>query len=375
MTDFSVDIATRFLGGSEDIYIVRPGEAFSLYAAFEHRSAIFLDFPDIRLPLGGPKPSRTALREAVVRSLELQEWYASGRHGREPSRNPGDYKDAANGRRIGRYVAAIERLYFELPPGTIVVVPGPGYFGENTLIGELVGPPIETKGVGPLAEESYPARRVRWIARRSKASFPSALRERLQKPVLMMALDRSLREDILKATFDQYVIGDVFSSRIRTTKADFSTLDDFDIQTVVNCVCGLLAAIDEGRHLKNVSLYDAIELLYERRDLIPELAANINSPGDLRLFSGVPTPLIVGSVIALALASPIGAKPSDIKVVNSAFSGADPCALEVQDKAKKVVEMMDLDTWQKICKRTHEVHQQTGLTSSIKVKHIGEKPK
>jgi hypothetical protein len=374
VTEVSIDIATRFLGVQEDIYIIRPGEAFSLYDAFEKRSSVFLDFPDLRIPLGGPKPNRTALREAVVRSAELQKWYTRGQQGPEPSRNPLDYQNAANGRRIGRYVAAIERLYFELPPGTIVVVPGSGYFANNTLIGELVGGAEETKGVGPLAKESYPARRVNWIARRPKAYFSQDLRERLQKPLLMMAADRSLRSEILKAAYGQYVVGNQYSSRLRTTEADFSTLDDFDIQTVVNCVCGLLAAVDEGKDLKNVSLYDAIELLYERRDLIPELAANINSPGDLRLFSETLAPLVVGLIIAVALASPVGAKPTDIRVTNSRIAGNDPCALVVQEKAKKVVEMMDLDAWQKICTRTHEVHKKTGLTSSIMVKRDGAKP-
>ena len=366
LTVIKVDIATRFLGAAEDIYIIRPGEGFSLYPEFFRRDAVFLDFPDLRLDLGHPKPKREALREAVVRSMALQDWYRGGKLGPEPSRDAQDYIGAANGRRVGRYVAAVERLYFDLPAGTIIVVPGPGYFSD-TLIAELVGPPTEMATGDLYPGERVPARRVRWIGRRPKAWFSEALRDRLQKPTPLMAVARSLRSEILEAAFDQYSIGNTYSSRLRTTKADFSTLDDYNIQTVLNYVSGVLVAVDEGRELENIDLEQALALLSGRRDLIPELASNINSPGDLRLFSQLVTPLVAGLVFAIALSAPVGAKPTDIHVTNSAVAGGDPCALVVQEQAMTAIKMMDLDTWNRICVRARDAHHATGLATSIKV--------
>lgn len=79
-TSVTLDIATRFVGQTEDMYIVRPGEGFSLYNDFLRHRAIFLDFPDIRLDFAAT-PKKDALRQAVVRSMELREWHRRHQRG------------------------------------------------------------------------------------------------------------------------------------------------------------------------------------------------------------------------------------------------------------------------------------------------------
>lgn len=362
----TLDIATRFLGAAEDIYIIRPGEKFSLYDDFIRKSAIFLDFPDIGLDFSGPKPKRDALRQAVVRSMALSEWHRKGGHGQPPSRAAADYAGLAKGRRIGRYVGAIQRLYFELPTGTIIVVPGPGYFSD-VLIGELIGPSTEVRDVSLYPGEALPARRIRWIGRRPKAQFSERLRDRLQKPVPLMAVERSLRGEILEAAFDQYSIGNRYSARFKTTLADFSTLDDYNIQTFINYVSGVLVAVDGGDGVGKIDLPSALALLASRRDLIPEMTSNINSPGALRLFSERVAPLVVAVVFAIAVATPAGSKPENVQVTNSAVAGDDPCALVVQQQAMTAIKLMDLDTWHKVCVQARDASSSTGLSTTITV--------
>lgn len=362
----TVDIATRFLGQNEDMFIVRPGESFSLYNDIVRKNAIFLDFPDIRLAFGGPRPKKDALRQAVVRSMELREWHRRGRAGAEPSRDPIDYVERTKGRRVGRYVGAVERLYYSLPTGTIIVVPGPGYFSD-VLIGEIVGQPIEIGNVSLYPGETLPARRVRWIGRRPKARFSEKLRDRLQKPTPLMAVDRSLRHEILEAAYDQYVIGDTFSARLRTTEADFSTLDDYNIQTFVNYVSGVLVATEENADASRVKLAEALAYLGQHRELVPELTSNINSPGALRLFSEKIFPITVAVLLAVALGAPAEAPLPVIEVINSAVAGDDPCALTVQQQAMDAVQMMDLDTWHQVCVQARDAAKSTGLSTSITV--------
>lgn len=218
----TVDIATRFLLPAEDIYIIRPGQDFSLYRSFLEHRVVFLDFPDLQLDPSAPKPTREKLREAVVRSMRLRDWHRGGRVGAEPSRRPQDYRGEANGRRVGRYVGAVERLYYDLPKGTIIAVPGPGYFSD-VLIGEL-GPVTTVNSVPLYPNEPMLARRIRWRGKRSKSSFSGPLRDRLQMPTPLMVVDRSLRRELLEAAFDQFSLGDTFSARIRVTNDDFSVL-------------------------------------------------------------------------------------------------------------------------------------------------------
>lgn len=365
MASITLDIATRFVGEHEDMYIIRPGDGFSLYDDFIRKRAVFLDFPDIRLAFGGARPTREALRQAVVRSMAMQEWHRTGRHGAVPSRDPADYLLAAHGRRVGRYVGAIERLYYTLPEGTIIVVPGPGYFSD-VLIGELVGGPIEIRDVSLYPGETLPARRIRWIGRRPKARFGEVLRDRLQKPTPLMAIDRSVRHEILEAAFDQYAIGDTFSARLRTTAADFSTLDDYNIQSFLNYVSGVLAAVEEGANpAKRMDMTAALAMLKANRDLVPELTANINSPGALRLFNKKVLPIAAAALLAIATSG--NTSPNDITIINSAVAGDDPCALEVQQQALAAIKMMDLDTWHRVCVQARDAAQSTGLATTITV--------
>lgn len=370
-----VDIATRFLGATENIYIVRPGEGFSLYEDFVRKSVVFLDFPDLRLQFGAARPNRDALRQAVVRSIEIQRWHRQKRVGVEPSRDPIDYVEATKGRRVGNYVGAIQRLYYEMPIGSIVVVPGPGYFSD-VRIGQIVGAPSLITGVTGYPDEEFPARRVRWMGSRPKARFSEKLRDRLQKPTPVMVIDRSLRHEILEAAFDQYSIGDDFSARLRTTKADFSTLDDFNIQSFLNYVSGVLAAVDEGHVGGKIDMDAALKLLSENRDLVPELTANINSPGALRLFSKKILPIAAMTLLAIALQGGVAIDdlPRAVEVVNSAVAGDDPCALVIQAQVKTAIEMMDLETWHRVCVQARDAAQSTGLATSIEVIPAPEGP-
>lgn len=364
----TLDIATRFLGQNEDMFIVRPGENFSLYNDIVRKNAIFLDFPDIRLAFDGSRPKKDALRQAVVRSMELREWHRRGRVGSEPSREPRDYVEKTRGRRVGRYVGAVDRLYYGLPASTIIVVPGPGYFSD-VLIGEIVGQPVEIGNVSLYPGETLPARRVRWIGRRAKARFSEKLRDRLQKPTPLMVIDRSLRHEILEAAYDQFVIGTTFSARLKTTERDFSTLDDYNIQTFVNYVSGVLVASEENSEVSDVKLAQALSFLSAHRDLVPELTSNINSPGALRLFSEKIFPITVAVLLAVALAAPTSAPTQlpEIEVINSAVAGDDPCALVVQQQAMDAVQMMDLDTWHQVCVQARDAAKSTGLSTSITV--------
>lgn len=372
-TSVTLDIATRFVGQTEDMYIVRPGEGFSLYNDFLRHRAIFLDFPDIRLDFAAT-PKKDALRQAVVRSMELREWHRRHQRGAEPSRDPADYIDAAKGRRVGRYVGAVERLYYTLKPGTIIVVPGPGYFSD-VLIGEIVGAPTTVTNVTLYPGETLPARKVRWIGKRPKARFGEVLRDRLAKPTPLMAIDRSVRHEILEAAFDQYAIGDTFSARLRTTAADFSTLDDYNIQSFLNYVSGVLAAVEEdATPAKKMDMAAALAMLKENRDLVPELTANINSPGALRLFNKKMLPIAAALLLALATSGAATPADIDINVVNSAVAGDDPCALVVQEHVMAAIKLMDLDTWHQVCVQARDAAQSTGLATTITVVENADTP-
>lgn len=364
-----IDIATRTIAPDEDIHIIQPGEGYHLFNHFHNQSVVFLDFPDILLDVGR-KPDRHEARQKIVRSTAIRDWHWDGRPKRQPSRDLDHYADQTTGRRLGRYVGAIDTLYYGLAPGSIVVVPGKD-IDDPVLIGELVGSARYQTWREPYEGERMLVRSVEWLAERPRTAFKPELRAKFGTPNPIMVLERSLREQIIRAAYDQFVFKGEFSSRLRTSKPEFSTLDDYNIQTFVNYAAGVLAAIEAGYGGDELSLSDAIGWLEKRTDLAPELTQNINSPGFQRLYSSNLTPLVVGMLLTLATsgdAAVVAGNPAMPKVLNSSTKTGDPCAIEVSDRAARAMRYMKLDEWRRVCVSAQNARQRTGLSTSMKVR-------
>ena len=361
-----VDIDTRIVAEDEDIYIVQPGEGYWLYETFKASSSVFLDFPDLELDFARPPPDRDAFREMIVRSLAIKEWINSGRRAPGVSRDLADYKGKASGRRLGRYVGAAKRLYFELKPGTIVVSPGPSY-ADDILIGEIVGRPAYVARRSLYGRERVPCRKVRWLRGKPKAAFSSDLRDRLGTPNPLMQLDRSLRAEVLWAGYDQFAFDGVIAARLNTTETEFRTLDDFNIQAFVNYVAGVLAAVELG-HKEELDLTSAVAVLRANPSFAPDLTQNINSIGFQRLASDTVVPLAIAALLAVAIAGGASAHTGPIQIKNSAGTKGDPCAVMVAQRVAGALTLMKLDEWKRLCEGAKDVHASTGLSTTMRVK-------
>jgi len=369
-----IDIATRVLGENEDIYVIRPGVNFSLYNDFQREHAVFLDFPDLAIDLNKRPDGKVPLREAVVRSMAVREWHLSGAPAdKEPSRDLTAYSGKAAGRRIGRYVGAIERLVYDLPVGTILLVPGPGYISD-VYIGEITGPAEWLPAADAYGPERMAIRRVRWLATKQKASFSKDLRDLLGRPDPLMSIDRSLRDEVLRFGYKQYIFEDTFSARLSTTEDDFSTLDDLRIQIFVNYVAGVLAADELGVVSKaGLTLDEALSYLAERRDLVPELAQNINSAGWQRLYSETIAPMVIAVLMTGALAGTAFAQSTEVRIRNSAALKADPCAVQVEKRVEGSMKLIHFDEFKKICEGAKKASEATGLRTSMHVERSERK--
>ena len=374
-----IDIATRIIADDEDIFIVQPGEGYHLYDTFRDSKVVMLDFPDLKIS-PSRKPDRETLRLALVMSQTIRDWRNDGEPDPEPSRDLADYEKVPQGRRLGRYAGAIETLHYDLSPGSIIVVPGPG-LDDPVLIGEIVGRTERLSWRSLYRGEKMLARRVDWIAEKPRAAFKPEIRAKFGTPNPIMQLERSLRDQIIRAAYDQFVFHDEFSSRLRTSKEEFSTLDDYDIQTFLNYAAGILAAIEMEREIGTVGsdgeigFDEAIELLRTRIDLVPELTQSINSPGYQRLFSSSLTPVVIGTLLSMALSgdpSLAAQKPAVPQIVNSAAKHDDPCAIEVKARVERAMKLMKRDEWIRICKAAQSAKSRTGLSNSMQVERKAE---
>ncbi len=362
-----VDIATRVVGPNEDVFVVQPGEGFHLFDRFDRSSIVFLDFPDLALDVTKAAPDWKALREIVVRSLAIRDWISGGKVGPGPSRNLADYDGKAHGRRLGRYAGALKTMYFELPEAAIIMVPG-RHYDDDVLIGQITGKPRFKTWKSPYADEKMLVRSVRWLRRKQRASFSAEVRSKLGTPNPIMQLARGLRDEIIKVAFDQYAFQGEYAARISTSEEDFSIVDDYNIQTFLNYAGGALAAFELGHVGKELSLADALGYLEENRELTPELAQNINSPGYQRLYDSTLAPLVIGALLTMATSDDLGAQPARATITNSAAAKGDPCAIEVAKRVEGAMKLMKLDEWKMVCERVQRARAHTGLSTSMKVK-------
>jgi len=360
-----VDIATRVVSGTEDIFIVRPGADFALYDAFIKQSRVFLDMPGFDLSPNAPFPPTATARLMAMRSIAVRDWHLADRTDKEPTRDLAAYKRKVEGRRVGKHIAGQRRLNYEMAEGTIVVVPGPDIFSD-VLIGEL-GKFRRTISIDLYPNEHLLARDVHWLARRPKARFTPEFVESLKTRSPVTQLERSLREEVLRVAFGQYVIDGTFTARLETTTADFSTLDDYDIQTLINFVAGALLAVENGYDAEGgLSLAQALAYLRSDRSAVPDFKSNINSPGSLRLFGQSVVPLVIMMVLSAASTGQAVSAES-LQARNSKSSiQKDSCALEVEAKAKAAVKIMRLDDLQAACEQFRSAEKDAGVKTSMK---------
>ncbi len=362
-----IDIATRIVSDDEQMYVVRPGANFSLYDDFIRESAVFLDFPDLPFSLEQKPKATTTVREIVTRSIAIRDWHL-GKLADEPSREQKDYKGAAVNRRVGAYIAAIQRLYYEVPNGTVLVIPSRTYIGDVLFV-EITGPAEKREAAEAYPGEDMMVRPIRILAKKQKASLSQELRTALGQPTPVMQIARALRDEILKITFKQYVFKELTSAKFTTSEADFSTLDDLNIQMFTNYVAGLLAASEVDPESNTpLDLMESIKYLRARRDLVPELDQSISSPGFQRIYNDHIAPLVIAALMTVALSGSAVAQTTEIRIKNSAMLKHDPCAVQIEERVRGSMRLADYDLFLKMCAALKETKSDTGLSTSMTAK-------
>jgi hypothetical protein len=364
-----IDLRTRVFAPNEQIHILFPGEGYRHFPFFERNSLVFLDFPGIELPEARPR-SPGSLKSEIARAAKIRDWHSANDKSRpEPSRDLADYQNTRQTARRTQYATALIKFCYDLPNGSVIVVPGPGPFG-TVRVAELSGPLrwVKVPGYG---DDLVPARSVRWISAVPKRRFSEDLINRLRLPIPLFIVERSLEIEIIKSAYDNFAYGGEFVATFDTTNPTFDSVDDFNIQGFVNLIAGALVALEEGEAKNGFDLDDALKVLTRHTSKIPEINTNINSPGFVRYITQDIAALVIASVMALALSSsPLSA--SEFKIVNSAAGPDDPCAYVVNEKVKQAFEIMDIPSLQKACERARDTSKKTGLKTTVRVTPKGK---
>ncbi len=260
----------------------------------------------------------------------------------------------------------------------LVVVPPADILGQ-VLIGEFQDAPLQFTNlyIPDLYDtDEVPARKVKWLARKSKAGMPLNLLKRFPKPNPFTLLDREFYQEIYSVAYGSYALEDAYTSRLDVTRADFRTIDDYKLQQIINAIAAMCQAVEqppENGVGQDLEWDDIIEML-SNEDYIPDLSVNINSPGSLVLSCKKVVPLVIAAILSLAALDAqqtwSAAQADTIHISNSAVPDPenDVCTAKVAEETLEQIRMMGFQRWQRLCKKIAEVKASTGLTEQSEAK-------
>jgi len=359
-----IDLNARILPDEHNVFVVRPGSNYGLFADITQQQTLILELPGLELT-SGQRPEEGDLRRRVNRSRALRAWYNGTQDAEsKPDLDLQKYSPVEGGASAAQFVGLVRTFFERMRPGDLVIVPPKSYM-EDAWIGEISSAiyEVEPVKVGRLfGDEILPGRSVRWIAKFPKRDLPFEILDALQKPNAAFLVERSLRGRFYKIAYGNYSISDFYSARFEVTEADFDTVDDVRLQAFFNFVAANIRAV-ENPGAPILSFTDAA--FQDSGEYIAQLQTNINSPGDISLVSRVITPLVASVLFLLAVevgpAAKAEADNDTLILRNSKAAADDPCTAKVFQSSMQILK------WPAACERAQEVAKKTGLKSPAKV--------
>lgn len=207
-----IDLNARILPEEHNVFVVRPGSGYGLFAEITQQQTLILELPGLELT-SGTRPDEDDLRRRVNRSRALRAWY-NGTHDADskPDLDLQKYSAIDGGNSAAQFVGLVRSFFEKMRPGDLVIVPPKSYM-DDAWIGEISSPihTVEAVRVGRLfGDESLPGRSVQWIAKLPKRELPFAILDALQKPNAAFLVERSLRGRFYKIAYGNYSISDFY---------------------------------------------------------------------------------------------------------------------------------------------------------------------
>jgi len=371
MPQIVVDINTRLLTDSHQIFVSRPGKDYRLYPEVSENSVVLLELPALDLTPGVPIDDYTDLEQRIKRSKRIRNWHKRRRPEDDvPPRDLAEYSGQSLDRGEAQLQGLVRAMFDRAKKGDLVIVP-PKSFNNNALVGEFLDGPGESTSLAVdrmYLGDALPARRVKWLASIPKRNLSPSILDAIQKPTSFFLLQKSLKLKIYEQTYASFIVNDQFySCRFDVSAEDFSAKDDFLIQSFFNFVATNTKAVDENRldqilGIKRAAFEDAGS--YD-----PELRTNVNSPGWLSIFSRHATPLVAASLLSIAIeidpAVAVDAAKNEMITLGNSNGSAD-CVTPVHKHVLNHIKLLGLDQWPEACEIAKKAVNRSGLKSPTK---------
>lgn len=297
MTKIVVELDAYMIPDDHLVFKLSPGKTYRFYRAVHDAKAVFMDIRGLEQLPGDL--SKWDDKE-VLKIIAGDRWDRELRS-RDRGNKPVGSKGV--GRTDKRNLTFLKRLLFEGKKGDLVVVGAPGYIND-VLIGELLTDAKDVKRITAKdgeAQHVYLGRPVAWRAAVEKRLLPAQLIDAVHRQTAIFVMGRSLREDVYRLAYSNFVYDGQYVSEFRTAKNKFTAEDTAVVSTWLNAFDALRVEMEDGTVAANRrKSFEALGLAKVPDDRASELRINIQSPGEIFVKSGGPFALALMAMFALS---------------------------------------------------------------------------
>lgn len=274
-----IELDAYIIPSDHAVWKSTAGKTHRFYRAVRDAKAIFPDIRGLDALAGDPKDWTD---QHLLEAIALDRWkrdHKNDDQDDQDNQGEGGLKVTKQDRKV---LTFLKRLWFEAKIGDLILVPPDGWH-EPVMIGEVLSEAGDIVAVNAKDGEYqgvFYGRRVAWRTSVAKQDLTPELLTVVHTRTAVFSAPDSIKEEVYRHAFGNFVYRDRYVSEFRTTKERFTTDDSVAVSVWLNGFDVLRNALEHGDKRASDS-FSALGLDQLPTELAAEMKINIQSPGEI----------------------------------------------------------------------------------------------
>ncbi len=365
MPGITIKLDASVIPSDHRVWKFSPGKTYRFYRAISEAKKAFLDIRGLEQLPTDPSSWQDS---AVLKIISEDRWRRELVSRAKGNKHRGSEGVTPEDRKRLTY---LKELIFDAQKGDLIVVPVDGY-RKDVLIGEFTTEPGRPElVVAQDGEEAftYLGRSVRWLTGVEKRLLSGDLLEKLHSPTAMFILGKTLRHEIYRWAYGDFVYDGEYVATFHVGKDKFTAEDSAVVSVWFNALEILqdaLARNDVSSLPDNFYLMGLGKLPDARAS---ELDININSPGSFLFRSRDPFALALMAMFALSACDSSAVVNDQITIEMKVVGTASPdCRHHIEESVKAMANALGAQNAEAMCKLGQRAAQDAKMTVGAHLK-------
>lgn len=389
MLTFELDLNTKIISGSTQVYMARAGQGGHLFEEVRRLNAIGPDLPNLNLNLERGIHNEEHLKEKIERAREFRKWLQlpEDKKGLIPPQDLNHYVGKPVLRGHKRIVNIVKQYFDGLQENDLVIIPNP-YVFNNVIIAEIL--PLSSENIVKLQGKNkfegryFDGRRFRNTKSVKISDLPRSIINIIRQPTALERIeDENVKNSIFALKYDNFAKEDLSVSRILTLKEDFDSFDNNVLSTLATMVANNVQQLDSGEKEETLKLFNLVESAFKQLESEEfRIKIDIHSPGFFAAYDKTITPLVMTAFFAVLTAANFDARAFEQEFTVESFNSqgessteeyrtlTDFCNQQVMRKTEIMLRIMSAQAqldFRDTCNLLQQLHENTGATTKMSV--------